>query len=405
MSATISVQEVSKKFRLYRERPSSLKERIVHRRGARYDELWALRDVTLQIDKGSSFGLIGHNGSGKSTLLKLMAGIYQPTQGRVDCRGRVAGLLELGAGFHPELTGRENVFLNGSIMGLTKKEIERAFDAIVEFSGLEDFIDNPVKVYSSGMYVRLGFAVAVNIEPEILLVDEVIAVGDEEFQRKCMDHIGRLRRAGTTIVFVSHSLPSVETLCDSAAWLDHGRVKAEGAPGAVCGSYVEHVNQMEGERLERDAAESLPLKGGQVEITGIEFIGRDGLPTLIAASGHPITLRLHYVAHEPIEAPIFYFGFHHESGAHVAEPSSRGSGVAARLEGEGFVDYVLSDLPLLPGTYVISGSIWDPHGTRPYDYREKAYVLHVQPSAGTRHNGIVELGGEWIAGGSSDDVP
>ena len=238
VETAVSLRGVSKKFRLYRERADTMKSRFVQRNRARYQELWAVNDVSLDVPRGTTFGFIGHNGSGKSTLLKLIAGVHPPTTGTVMARGRVSSLIELGAGFHPELTGRENVYLNGAILGLTRKEINRVFDDIVAFSELQDFIDSPVKVYSSGMYVRLGFSVAVNLDPDILMVDEVIAVGDEEFQRRCFEHIEHLRRRGTTIVLVSHDMHTVRRLCESAAWLDHGRLKKMGPAHVVVEDYL-----------------------------------------------------------------------------------------------------------------------------------------------------------------------
>lgn len=238
----ISVRDVSKRFRLERNRPSSLKEallRIGHRRDV--DDFWVLRDVDFEIEPGSFFGLVGHNGSGKSTLLRLMANIHRPTKGEIVTEGRMSALLELGSGFHPDLTGRENVYLNGAMLGLSRRHMHDAMDEIIEFSGIGEFIDEPVKIYSSGMYVRLGFAVSVNVDPEILLVDEVIAVGDEEFQRRCMDHMNRLREKGCTIVLVSHNAVLMEELCDTVAWLDHGRVLELGDPTAVLKAYLDHV--------------------------------------------------------------------------------------------------------------------------------------------------------------------
>lgn len=205
MNPIISAQHLSKQYRVHRGRPDSLKEAVVRRKKNRSSsEFWALKEVSLDIKEGSFFGLIGHNGSGKTTLLKLMAGIHNPTSGQLKVNGRVSALLELGSGFHPELSGRENIYLNGAILGLTRREMDLAVDEIIEFSDIGDFIDAPVKILSSGMYVRLGFAVAVHVAPEILLIDEVIAVGDEAFQRKCLEHLYELRRAGTTIVLVSH---------------------------------------------------------------------------------------------------------------------------------------------------------------------------------------------------------
>ena len=214
-SAAIQVDHVWKRFRVQRGRPDSLKERITSRHRGSLEEFWALKDVSLSIPHGSFYGLVGHNGSGKSSLLRILANIYPPTRGEVSVDGRVSALLELGAGFHPDLTGRENVYLNAAILGLSKKETDDLYGRIVDFSGLADFIDTPVKHFSSGMYVRLGFSVAVHVEPQILLVDEVIAVGDEEFQRRCFEHLNKLRRKGVTIVLVTHSLQFVQTLCDT----------------------------------------------------------------------------------------------------------------------------------------------------------------------------------------------
>jgi lipopolysaccharide transport system ATP-binding protein len=211
----VSLESVSKRFWLAQERRTSLKERVVRGRAPSGKELWALKDASFEVPQGTTFGLIGHNGSGKSTALKVISGIYRPTSGEVTVNGKLSALLELGAGFHGDLSGRENIRLNGSILGMSRREIEAAMDEIIDFSGLEDFIDTPVKVYSSGMYVRLGFAIAVTVRPDVLAIDEIIAVGDEEFQRKCFDHLHSLRRNGTTILLVSHSLSVLEELCDS----------------------------------------------------------------------------------------------------------------------------------------------------------------------------------------------
>ena len=237
----VRVEGVAKKFRLYHERAYSLKERIVNFRRARYEEFWALKDVSLEIAHGETAGLVGPNGSGKSTLLKLTAGIIRPTAGRIETHGRIASLLELGAGFHPDLTGRENVYLNASILGLTRKETDRHFDEIVAFSELETFIDTQVRHYSSGMYIRLGFAVAIHVNPQILIVDEVLAVGDESFQKKCLDRIRQFQSEGRTIVFVTHALGTVEDVCNRAFLLYQGRLAHEGDPREVVGEYRRRV--------------------------------------------------------------------------------------------------------------------------------------------------------------------
>jgi lipopolysaccharide transport system ATP-binding protein len=242
-SGSIHVSDVSKRFRLERNRPSSIKEAILRAgKGNDIDDFWVLRDITLDIEPGSFFGLIGHNGSGKSTLLRLMANIHAPTTGKIESTGRLSALLELGTGFHPDLTGRENVYLNGAMLGLGRRQMADSMDRIIDFSGIGEFIDEPVKIYSSGMYVRLGFAVAVNVDPDILLVDEVIAVGDEEFQRRCMDHMHQLREKGTTIVLVSHNADLMSDICDRVGWLDHGRMRALGDATTVVNQYLAHVN-------------------------------------------------------------------------------------------------------------------------------------------------------------------
>jgi ABC-type polysaccharide/polyol phosphate transport system ATPase subunit len=237
----ITVQDVSKRFRLERNRPSSLKEALLRTGRRDIDDFWVLRNVDFEIEPGAFFGLIGHNGSGKSTLLRLIANIHRPTSGQITTEGRMSALLELGSGFHPDLTGRENVYLNGAMLGLSRRHMNETMDKIIDFSGIGDFIDEPVKIYSSGMYVRLGFAVSVNVDPEILLVDEVIAVGDEAFQRRCMDHMNQLREKGCTIVLVSHNAGLMEELCDTIAWLDHGRVLELGEAAPVLEKYLEHM--------------------------------------------------------------------------------------------------------------------------------------------------------------------
>lgn len=224
----VHVESVSKKFRLYHERNQTLKAAIMRRRTAVFDDFWALRDVSFDVPRGSTFGLIGSNGSGKSTLLKCLARIYSPDSGSITYNGKMAALLEVGSGFHHELSGRENVYLNGSILGMSRKEIDRKFDEIVDFSGVEQFIDQPVKNYSSGMYVRLGFAVAINVDPDILVVDEVLAVGDAEFQEKCQRKFIDLRQSGKTVILVSHDMTAVMSMCDQVAWLRQGELVMTG---------------------------------------------------------------------------------------------------------------------------------------------------------------------------------
>lgn len=251
----IVVDQVSKEFRLQKDRAHSLKELVTRRdRNSGADRHTALDDVSFAIPQGSMYALVGHNGSGKSTLLRCIAGIYKPTSGSVQVEGRISTLLELNAGFHPDLTGRENVYMNATILGMNRKQIDERFDDIVDFAGVREFIDTPVKIYSSGMFVRLGFSVAVHVDPEILIIDEVIAVGDTEFQRRCFDHLYALRKRGVTIVVVTHGIGTVESMCDGAAWLDHGVLQMTGTGAEVAVAYMDKVNTDEREADERDAA-------------------------------------------------------------------------------------------------------------------------------------------------------
>jgi lipopolysaccharide transport system ATP-binding protein len=239
----VTVDHVTKKFRMYHERNMSLKSAIMRGRRSVHEDFLALRDVTFDVPQGSTFGLIGSNGSGKSTLLKCLANIYYPNEGSITHRGKIAAMLEVGSGFHHELSGRENIFLNGSILGMSRKEVTSKFDEIVEFSGVEQFIDQPVKNYSSGMYVRLGFAIAINVNPDILVVDEVLAVGDQEFQEKCFQKFRDLKAAGRTVILVSHSMETVKAMCDHAAWLNHGELMAVGDAEPTIARYLASLDK------------------------------------------------------------------------------------------------------------------------------------------------------------------
>lgn len=238
----IEIEDLSKKFRLYHERNQSLKSAIMRKKVSRFDEFWAFKDVSFSIPMGSTFGLVGSNGSGKSTLLKCLAKIYSPTSGSIQINGSMASLLEVGSGFHQELSGRENIYLNGSILGMSQKEIDRKLDEIIDFSGVEKFIDQPVKNYSSGMYVRLGFSVAISVQPDVLVVDEVLAVGDAEFQTKCLNKFKEYKTSGRTVIMVTHSMDSIRSMCDSAAWLNKGNLELVGDSQSVISAYENSYN-------------------------------------------------------------------------------------------------------------------------------------------------------------------
>jgi len=290
----IEVADVSKRFRIYRDKPTSLKQRVLSSR-SRAEDFWALRDVALDVGEGSTFGLIGHNGSGKTTLLKCVAGILRPTSGTIRQRGRLAALLELGAGFHPELTGRENVYLNASFLGLSRRQTDAAFDAIVAFAELETFIDNEVKFYSSGMLVRLGFAVAVHVEPDVLLIDEVLAVGDEAFQAKCLDRVRAFQREGRTIVLVTHALDTVIEICDRAAMLHHGELHATGMPADV-------VREMRYVLLGVTDPNFVPEEGTrEAEIAEVQIVRANGSSEGAILRGDPLTIVIDVRQNEPLD--------------------------------------------------------------------------------------------------------
>lgn len=397
MSTAVSVQGVSKRFRLYHERNQSLKAAVLRHGRASYEEFWALRDVSFEVEQGTTFGLVGHNGSGKSTLLKLLAGVYRPTSGSIVSTGRISALLELGAGFHGDLTGRENIHLNGAILGMSRKQIDAAMDEIIDFAGIGEFIDAPVKVYSSGMYVRLGFSIAVTVDPEILIVDEIIAVGDEEFQRKCFDHLYELRKRGTTIVLVSHAMGLVSDLCDRGVWLDHGTVQEVGEIRDVVDGYLDAVNSHESEDSAATVEEPVEpgrRGSGEIRVTGLDFLDADGAPTTFLSPGEPCTVRMHFHAKAALDDLVFGLGFVHESGVTAAGPNSGGGGrtISAR-PGDGVVEYALPRLPLQAGLFRVSTAIVDRGHV--YDFVDRGYDLKVRASSSVDEPGLTRFFGTW----------
>ena len=396
----VSAENLWKNFRLYHERNQFLKAAILRGRRARYEEFWALKDVSFDVPTGTTFGVIGHNGSGKSTLLKTLTGILVPDQGSVTTEGRVSALLELGAGFHPELSGRENVFLNGAILGLKKKEIEKRFDDIVEFAGLEQFIDSPVKNYSSGMFVRLGFAVAANVEPDVLLIDEVLSVGDENFQRKSAEKIDQFRRDGRTIVFVSHGLDSVEQLCETVAWLDHGKIQMIGPAAEVISAYRGESHDAK----KSDDEFGSRWGSGEIQITSVELIGSDGERVEHPRTLDPLTIRVHVVAHAPIQDTVLVAKIDQLGGHTVWQSSTRRNGVSiGRIEQSATIDLAFPELPLLEGTYELTLAITNQTEIQPYDWWERRIRFDVRQYINA-DQGVVHIPTTWTVDGASDIV-
>ena len=351
----------------------------------------ALDGVSFEVPRGATLGVIGANGSGKSTLLKLMAGITPPTRGTLSVDGRISALIELGAGFHPEISGRENVAINGIMLGLTRREVEERFDEIVAFAELQDFIDAPVKTYSSGMYMRLGFAVAIHVDPDVLLIDEVLAVGDESFTRKCLDKIGEFRRRGKTIVLVTHSLGLVEKMCDETLWLRHGRLVDQGDPRRVVDAYLTYVAGGEEALLARDqspapAADESAEHGyregrwgsREVEITSVRLLDDRGHERHVYVPGESLTVSLAVTARAPVDDFVFGIGVFNADGVavygtntHIEEYKPQ------RVEGTGEVALVLQDLRLVEGTYLLDVAAHRRDGT-PYDYHRGLYTFRVK---------------------------
>jgi ABC-2 type transport system ATP-binding protein len=368
------VERVSKRFRLYRERPSSIKQRLLSSR-SRSEDFWALRDVSFEVANGRSLGLVGHNGSGKTTLLKCVAGILRPTDGLIRYRGRVAALLELGAGFHPELTGRENVYLNASFLGLTRRETDRVYDAIVAFAELEDFMDTQVKFYSSGMLVRLGFAVAVHVDPDVLLIDEVLAVGDEAFQRRCLDRVAGFQREGRTIVLVTHALDTVRDICSEAVMLHHGRVHTSGDPDHV-------VRELRNTLLASDPDFVSEEGDRRLEIAGVRIEPADDGAAVIE-SGRDLLIQVDVRANEPVPELDASFAILSGVTNHpVTIVRTRELGVPiGPVTGPTRIRFVLPGPRWEPGRYFVTVGLESPDGHK-YHVQTQRYSFRVEEARG-----------------------
>jgi lipopolysaccharide transport system ATP-binding protein len=415
MSAAIWVEKLSKQYQIGHANPT-LREHITNlmtldflRKKPEEDTLWALRDVSLTIQHGETVGIIGRNGAGKSTLLKILSKITYPTYGAMGIDGRVISLLEVGTGFHDELTGRENIYLNGSILGMPKKEVKRQLDAIVEFSGVEKFIDTPIKRYSTGMRLRLGFAVAAHLDPDILIVDEVLAVGDAEFQKKCLDTIQKLRASARTILFVSHNLAAVENLCERCIWLDHGEIHMDGESRNVIRDYMGSMRESTAIVAALDETENR-RGNGKIRFHGLEFLSPEGISQKVIRAGDPVVMRFHYYAHEPVAFPSFGFRMFTETNALVTETSTSHHGIyiPSVALGAGYLDLEIHCLNLLAAKYTISLWVTDQGGGLVYDNVENAVILEVDPANPYGSNfvidgrfGIVFFAQKWNLAGMS----
>ncbi|HET9675106.1 MAG TPA: ABC transporter ATP-binding protein [Gaiellaceae bacterium] len=390
-SGEIRIDEVSRRFRVYPKDARTLKELIVTRGRGRGEDVWALSGVSLHAQPGEAVGLVGRNGSGKTTLLKLIGGIIKPTRGTVEVGGRVASLLELGAGFHPEFTGRENVFLNGSLHGLSRAQIRERMDEIVDFAGIGHYVDLPVRTYSAGMYMRLGFAVAAHVDADVLLLDEIFAVGDEEFQRKCFGRIAQFKQRGGTIVFVSHDAASVERLCERAVLLHDGMVEFDGPTHEAILRYRSHLAQ------DRDPAERgaglTEWGSGEARIVGVALQGADGEERTQFVGGERLTVRLRVVADRKIAAPLLQFELREWGGALIAGGSTDTAGLGWDGAGEQAFRFDVDELPLSEGRFKLRFGLVSDDGGHLYHWLDDALRLYVIPQASGR--GLVRIEGRW----------
>ena len=388
----IEVNSLSKNFRLYHERNRYIKAAFLRGRRARYEEFIALNDISFDVPHGATLGIIGSNGSGKTTMLKCLTGIYTPEHGSIKIDGKVAALLELGAGFHPELTGSENIFLNGAILGMTKKDVEQKFDEIVEFAGLEKFINTPVKNFSSGMVVRLGFSIAAHVEPKILLIDEILSVGDQDFQRKSTEKIEEFRREGRTIVVVSHSLGLVQQLCKEVIWLDKGKIRQAGLAADVIsaytgGSYAEHV--------ERDDESRERWGTGDARINSIELLSSDNMKIQHFDSDSAVRVRFQINAHVRLESPILRVRITKLNGDVIwATSTQRVSNSIRILDGPAIATLDIPKLGLLEGTYYLSASISNSTSTTELDHCQNWLRFNVHKT-NMFDEGVVSVESSW----------
>ena len=446
----IEVRDVHKVYRRYSRRTSfgTLKSALLSGsvlRPLAADQIFeALKGVSFNVPGGTTFGIVGRNGSGKSTMLKLIAGIGKPTSGRVSVSGRVSALIELGAGFHPEISGRENVFINGMMLGLSKREVARRFDDIVAFAEIEDFIDAPVKTYSSGMYTRLGFAVAIHVDPDVLLVDEVLAVGDEAFTHKCFDKLAEFRRRGRTVLLVTHSLDLVTRFCDEALWLDSGRAREQGDPKRVVDAYLMDVARSEDEALakthstagvhgrvadpglsasadvdtttpaaapgdasastaadaEPDMFKAVEGRWGtkEAEIVAVDLLREDGRPGHVFQSGEAVSIRLGVVAHQPLTDFVFGVGIFNADGVCCYGTNTAIEGaVSGELAGSAEVTFHIDRLDLVDGAYKLDVAVHRESGA-PYDYHRLLHAFRV--TSRLKDTGVFRPAHRWtFAGG------
>jgi hypothetical protein len=421
MESVIKIENVTKKFRLYSDRPLSIKENIVRGMKNTYKEFYALNDVSFEVKKGSTIGLIGKNGSGKSTLLKMINRTMFPDKGKITINGKIASLIELGAGFHPELSGRENIYNNATIFGFSKEEIDKRLPEIIEFSELEEFIDNTLRTYSSGMYARLAFSVAIHVDADILLVDEILGVGDINFQSKCANKIYEMKRNGTTIILVTHDMSTIDRLCDYAVWLDHGKKIAEGSPKEIQNAYLKYMaeEQEERQKLEEtkekieeeekdtkvekeDVRKKITHLGehfgnGNVIFTSCKLLDEKGVDRRSFNTGQNVKLQAEYLCQvDPKDLQVnIGFEISNTQGVYIyGTNTSREGYKKIKLQKKGIIEIELENLKLLPGDYNIGIAIADLEEKASYDHYRS--ITQFKVYSNIHDVGLVRLGHKFI---------
>lgn len=394
-STVMRLEDVHKRYRLYRRRYQSVKEILVHRRLGEWEDHWALKGINLDVTEGTTLGLLGPNGAGKSTTLKLMARILTPDKGRVISTRRVAGLLELGAGFQLEYTGMENIFLNASLLGLSRRDIKQRLESIIDFSELGAAINDPIRTYSTGMVMRLAFSVAIHVDPEVLLVDEVLSVGDVNFQKKCLDHIVRFQADGGTIVLVSHGMAQVRSMCNQAAWIDDGLVQETGNPVEVINAYVE--------KMENEAQTVRPEETPAVELTEVRMLNRAGQPVHALRRGEPLALEVSYRVNRPLDHPAFGVALSRSDGAYVYGTNTWVEGMRLRpLTKDGTFTLRYESLPLLGGTYRFGIAVFKEPERNEVQRLKQVHAVdgyhRFQVEGATEEEGVVRIDHSWNVG-------
>ena len=387
----IEVKDLHKSFKIYYDKGGQLKERMLFWKRNRFERRHVLKGISFEVKKGEAVGLIGHNGCGKSTTLKLLTRIIYPDSGSIEMQGRVASLIELGAGFHPDMSGRENIYINAAIFGLSKKEIDARLEGIIAFSELEEFIDNPVRTYSSGMYMRLAFSVAINVDADILLVDEILAVGDAMFQSKCFNRLRQIKEQGTTIIIVSHSMGQIEQICDRSIWIQDGEIRADGAPRDVDPQYMEHVGRSK--KTENTKKEENRWGNGMAAIESVQFRNAAGEEADFLMTGEDASVLIKFHVNEPIRDAVFGIGIFRNDGLQCYGTNTR----IDRLEKfdllkDGEAEIRLKGVNLMKGSYTLDIAIEHEQGL-PVDYFRNALSFDVVSK--TDDVGVVKFEHEW----------